>query len=105
MKIDLHIHSKEGSDGRWTLEAIFAEAHKRGIDLISITDHDSIDAQEKAIELARSYGIAYLTGVEMNVTFAHSDYKGEKSVSLDVLGYQFDIHDPPLVEKLKAMRV
>ena len=104
MKIDLHIHSKEGSDGRWTLEAIFAEAHKRRIDLISITDHDSIDAQEKAIELARSFGIAYLTGVEMNVTFSHPDYKGGKSVSLDVLGYQYNIHYPPLVEKLEALR-
>ena len=104
MKIDLHVHSKDGSDGRWSLEAIFAEAHKRGIDLISITDHDSIAAQEKAIELAQSYAIAYLTGVEMNVTFSHPAYKKGKSVSLDVLGYQFDIHHPPLVEKLKAMR-
>ena len=104
MKIDLHIHSKDGSDGRWTLEAIFAEAHKRRIDLISITDHDSIDAQEKAIELARSFGIAYLTGVEMNVTFSHPDYKGGKSVSLDVLGYQYDIHYSPLVEKLEDLR-
>jgi predicted metal-dependent phosphoesterase TrpH len=104
MKIDLHIHSKDGSDGRWTLEAIFAEAHKRGIDLISITDHDSIDAQEKAIELARSYGIVYLTGVEMNVTFSHQDYKKGKPVSLDVLGYQFNILYPLLVEKLETLR-
>jgi predicted metal-dependent phosphoesterase TrpH len=104
MKIDLHIHSKDGSDGRWTLEAIFAEAHKRGIDLISITDHDSIYAQEKAIELARAYGIAYLTGVEMNITFSHPDYKKGKPVSLDVLGYQYDIHHPPLVEKLQVLR-
>ena len=104
MKIDLHIHSKDGSDGRWTLEKIFAEAHKRHIDLISITDHDSIDAQAKAIELARSYGIAYLTGVEMNITFSHPDYKGGKAVSLDVLGYHYDIHYPPLVEKLEALR-
>jgi predicted metal-dependent phosphoesterase TrpH len=104
MKIDLHIHSKDGSDGRWTLEAIFAEAHKRHIDLISITDHDSIHAQEQARALARTYGIAYLTGVEMNVTFSHPDYKGGKPVSLDMLGYQYDIHYPPLVEKLEALR-
>ena len=86
------------------MEAIFAEAHKRGIDLISITDHDAIHAQERARELAQSYGIAYLTGVEMNVTFSHPDYKSGKAVSLDVLGYQFDIHNPPLVERLRAMR-
>jgi predicted metal-dependent phosphoesterase TrpH len=104
MKIDLHIHSKEGSDGRWTLEAIFAEAHKRHIDLISITDHDSIHAQEQARALAQSFAIAYLTGVELNVTFSHPDYKKGKPVSLDVLGYQYDIHSPPLVEKLETLR-
>jgi predicted metal-dependent phosphoesterase TrpH len=86
------------------LKAIFAEAHKRHIDLISITDHDSIHAQEQARALARTYGIAYLTGVEMNVTFSHPDYKGGKPVSLDMLGYQYDIHYPPLVEKLEALR-
>lgn len=104
MKIDLHIHSKEGSDGRWSLEAIFAEARQRGIDLIAITDHDSIHAQEQARALAQSSGIAYLSGVELNVTFAHPDFNTGKAVSLDVLGYQFDIYYPPLVERLRAMR-
>jgi len=105
MKIDLHIHSKEGSDGHWNLEDIFAEgAEKRQIDLLSITDHDSIHAQGLAIELARSYGIAYITGVELNVTFSHPGYKGGKPVSLDCLGYQYDIDNAVLVEKLEALR-
>lgn len=104
MKIDLHIHSKEGSDGRWSLEAIFAEARQRGIDLIAITDHDSIHAQEQARSLAHSTGIAYLTGVELNVTFSHPDFNKGKTISLDVLGYQFDIHHPSLMERLRAMR-
>jgi predicted metal-dependent phosphoesterase TrpH len=105
MKIDLHIHSRNGSDGHWSLEEIFAEGvQRRQIDLISIADHDSIHAQGQALELARSYGIAYLTGVELNVTFSHPGYLGGKSISLDCLGYQYDIHYPPLVEKLEALR-
>jgi predicted metal-dependent phosphoesterase TrpH len=105
MKIDLHIHSKEGSDGRWNLTKIFAEgAETKQIDLISITDHDSIAAQGQAIELARAHGMAYITGVELNVTFSHPDYKGGKWISLDCLGYQFDIEDAPLVKKLEALR-
>jgi predicted metal-dependent phosphoesterase TrpH len=40
----------------------------------------------------------------MNVTFSHPDYRGGRPVSLDVLGYQFDIHYPSLVEKLEALR-
>src|SRR4030042_88256 len=105
MKIDLHIHSKDGSDGRWNLAEIFAEgAERRQIDLISITDHDSISAQGLAIELARSYGIAYITGVELNVSFSHPGYRGGKPVSLDCLGYQYDIDNVVLVEKLEALR-
>jgi predicted metal-dependent phosphoesterase TrpH len=105
MKIDLHIHSKDGSDGRWSLTEIFAEgAERRQIDLISITDHDSISAQGRAIELARAHGMEYITGVELNVTFSHPDYKGGKSISLDCLGYQFDIDNAALVEKLDALR-
>jgi predicted metal-dependent phosphoesterase TrpH len=105
MKIDLHIHSKEGSDGHWTLEEIFAEgAQGRRIDLISITDHDSISAQGQAIALAQAYGMAYITGVELNVTFSHPAYKGGKLVSLDCLGYQFDIDNAVLMEKLETLR-
>ncbi|TFG90171.1 MAG: PHP domain-containing protein, partial [Syntrophobacterales bacterium] len=74
MKIDLHIHSKNGSDGRWTLEEIFAEASRREIDVMSITDHDAIHCQDEAIALAERYGIGYIPGVELNVTFSHPAY-------------------------------
>jgi len=105
MKIDLHIHSKEGSDGHWNLAEIFAEgARKRQIDIISITDHDSISAQGQALELAQTHGMMYITGVELNVVFSHPGYKGGKIVSLDCLGYQFDIDNAALVEKLNALR-
>jgi len=104
MKIDLHIHSRNGSDGRWNIEEIFAEASNREIGLISITDHDSISAQKDAQKLSDAYGIGYLTGVELNVTHAHSDYKGGKGVSLDFLGYQIDISYAPLVSKLEKLR-
>ena len=101
MKIDLHIHTKTGSDGNLSVEEIFKEARKRNIDLMSITDHDSVDAQKRAIALAREYGIAYITGVELNVTF---QYPGGKSISLNFLGYQYDINNQELRNKLQLMR-
>ncbi len=104
MKIDLHIHSKNGSDGRWTLEDIFAEASRRQIGLMSITDHDAIHCQDQAILLAKRYGINYIPGVELNVTFHHPPYKGGKGISLDFLGYGYDIHYQPLLEKLEKLR-
>jgi len=101
MKIDLHIHTRTCSDGNLSIEEVFKEAKKRNIDLMSITDHDSIDCQGKAIVLAREYGITYIPGVELNVTF---QYSGSKSISLDFLGYQYDINNQALKNKLQLIR-
>jgi predicted metal-dependent phosphoesterase TrpH len=102
MIIDLHIHSKS-SDGAFTVEEIFKEAKLRNIELMSITDHDSINCQEAAIDLAEKAGIRYVSGVELNVTFSHSKYHQGKPVSLDFLGYQFDANNKTLVDKLREM--
>lgn len=102
MIIDLHIHSS-CSDGNSTLEEIFKEAKVRNIELMSITDHDSIDCQEKAMALARRNGIRYISGVELNVTFSHPRYHKGKSVSLDLLGYQFDTESKELKNKLQQI--
>lgn len=86
------------------LTQIFEEASRRHIELISITDHDSIDCQEPAKGLADQYGIHYLYGLELNVTFSHPEYRGSKPISLDFLAYQYDLNSPPLVEKLAELR-
>lgn len=101
MKIDLHIHTKTGSDGNLPLEQVFQEAKRVNITFMSITDHDSIDCQEKAITLAGEHGISYITGVELNVTFLYPD---SKSVSLDFLGYQYDINNQELKDNLQMLR-
>ncbi len=101
MKIDLHIHTKTCSDGNLSIEEVFREAKGRNIDLMSVTDHDSIDCQERAMALAKEYGIFYITGVELNVTFP---YPGSKSISLDFLGYRYDINNKELKNKLQLIR-
>ncbi len=103
MKIDLHIHSRNGSDGKWTLEQIFPEAKRRRISLLSITDHDSVKAQKEAMALAETNGIRYLTGVELNVTISHPRYTKGKDASLDFLGYGYDISNRALKEKLQEL--
>jgi predicted metal-dependent phosphoesterase TrpH len=103
MIIDLHIHSKSCSDGSLTVQEIVKEAKIRNIGLMSITDHDSIGCQEEAIALTRKSGIHYIPGVELNVTFSQPRYHEGKSVSLDFLGYQFDIENRKLKDKLQEM--
>ena len=102
----MQIHTKTGSDGNLPVEEVFREAKRRDIELLSITDHDSIAAQAKAVALAKQYGISYITGIELNVTFEYPPDAGKsaKSVSLDFLGYQYDIENRELKNKLKLMR-
>jgi predicted metal-dependent phosphoesterase TrpH len=102
MKIDLHIHTRTCSDGNLSIEEVFQEAKKRNIDLMSTTDHDSVDCQERAIALAGKNGISYITGVEINVTFHYPE--GNKDVSLDFLGYGYDIGNQELKSKLQLLK-
>lgn len=104
MKIDLHIHSKDCSDGKMSLSRIFVEADKRDIGLISITDHDNIQCQKSARALAWEHGIDYLPGVELNISFSHPDYRKGKAASLDVLGYGYDIYNKEINDKLKTLQ-
>jgi predicted metal-dependent phosphoesterase TrpH len=100
VKIDLHIHTRTGSDGSLSVEEVFGEAEKRGIGLISITDHDSIDHQKQVIEIAGMHNIMCVTGVELNVTFEYHS----KSVSLDFLGYGYNTDNEELLRKLQLIR-
>jgi len=101
MKIDLHIHTRSCSDGNLSIEEVFREAKNRKIDFMSTTDHDSIDCQGRAITLAKKFGITYITGVELNVTF---QYPVNKSVSLDFLGYQYENDNQELKSKLQLIK-
>jgi predicted metal-dependent phosphoesterase TrpH len=102
MIIDLHIHSNH-SDGALSVKEIVREAKLRNIGFMSITDHDSIDCQQVAIDLAEKAGIRYVSGVELNVTFSHPRYREGKPISLDFLGYQFDVNNNALADKLRQM--
>lgn len=104
MKIDLHIHTSTGSDGAFTVDQVFQEARLRGIDVMSITDHDSVEAQQQALQLADESAIVYLTGIELNVTFPYSDGQSQRSLSLDFLGYGYDIDNRELRDKLLLLR-
>jgi len=102
VRIDLHIHTKTCSDGNLTIEEVFQEAKRRAIDFISITDHDSVNCQKRAIALARNHEMSYITGIELNVAFHYQ--KGHKDVSLDFLGYGYDIDNQELNDKLRLLK-
>ena len=51
--IDLHIHS-EYSDGSWSPREIVEDSMKKGLKIISITDHDVLAGYEEAVAYCES---------------------------------------------------
>jgi predicted metal-dependent phosphoesterase TrpH len=64
MLIDTHIHT-DHSDGRHSPARVIADAGSAGVGLLSITDHDCVDAYPEAVRLAAERGIKIIPGVEL----------------------------------------
>jgi predicted metal-dependent phosphoesterase TrpH len=83
MIADLHCHSR-CSDGSLTIEELVIAAKSRGIETLSITDHDTIAGQERAKRSAFEYGINYIPGIEI------SAYDPGTEKKVHILGYGFE---------------
>lgn len=66
---DLHCHST-ASDGELTPLQLIEKAHAIGVELFSITDHDTLAAQSFAQTHASQLGLPYVTGVELTAEYA-----------------------------------
>ncbi|MDE6058920.1 MAG: PHP domain-containing protein [Clostridia bacterium] len=78
MRADLHIHTIY-SDGANTPEEIARRARAAGVELISMTDHDSLGGLEEKRAAAEKCGLKFVSGWEV------SSYEGDK---VHVLGYR-----------------
>jgi len=82
--IDLHMHSRY-SDGTESVIELLQKAESLGMQLISITDHDSIEAhlELQNIDVKKYFSGSVILGVEFK-----SYYKG---VAVEVLCYNYDL--------------
>ena len=84
-RIDLHIHST-ASDGKLTPAEIVREAAERGLTVIALADHDSIDGIAPAIRAAQAFpGLKVIPGVEISTDIPSGE--------LHMLGYFIDYTD------------
>ncbi len=65
---DLHCHSTY-SDGTLAPHALAGLAAAQGVDLWALTDHDTLAGQPEAREGAQAQGLAWVSGVEVSVSF------------------------------------
>ena len=66
MRADLHLHTT-ASDGSDTPRELLCKARENGIDVVSITDHDTI-AGLKELSVEDFNGLKVITGIEFSWT-------------------------------------
>lgn len=77
-KGDLHIHSKY-SDGKFSINDLLDMYKKNQYDIVSITDHDTLEGSREAIEYGKLIGIKVIAGIEIS-----TKHNGEE---VHILGY------------------
>ncbi len=87
---DLHTHSLY-SDGDRTPGALVALAREKGLAMLAVTDHDSVDGVREAVAAGREAGLAVIPAVEMDT---------EWPTELHMLGYGIDTENAALCAAL-----
>jgi predicted metal-dependent phosphoesterase TrpH len=89
--IDLHAHTT-ASDGLDSPVGLVELAARRGLSVLAVTDHDTVDAIAEAEEAASERGITLVPGVELSTTVPTGE--------VHVLGYFVDRHDDAFIASL-----
>jgi hypothetical protein len=93
---DLQCHSLH-SDGTLSPTEVVDRAHRDGIELLALTDHDTVDGVKEAASAARGHGMRLSPAAEIScVDGVHED--------LHVCGYELDVDSPELLAALVDWR-
>ena len=95
MRADLHAHSAL-SDGTDTPAGLVEAAAAAGLDVVAITDHDSVAGWDEATLAAHRYGVVLVPGIEVSCR-AHD-------ISVHLLAYLPDPRHPELRAELDRTR-
>lgn len=97
MIFDLHIHTTY-SDGALSPEEIIDLATKKGMDGIAITDHDTVNGIESALNISKKHKKLYvIPGIEFGTIFENEE--------VHVLGYFIDYKSKILIDAIDMLRV
>ncbi len=94
-RFDLQSHSTH-SDGALPAEDVVRLAAEAGVELLALSDHDTISGVAEAIEAGERYGVKIVPAVEISAVDAGSPVPRE----LHILGYDIDHTGPPMTDRL-----
>jgi predicted metal-dependent phosphoesterase TrpH len=95
LQYDLHSHSI-ASDGTLSPFELVTAAHAAGVDVLALTDHDTLDGLVEAGQTARELGLQLVPGVEISVSW--------QSQTIHVLGLNVDPACKTLQTGLESLR-
>jgi len=85
--IDLHTHTT-ASDGRCMPSELVERAAAAGVTVLSVTDHDTVDACQATASACAAAGITFVPGIEITAV--------RDEVDVHILGYFLDARSPGL---------
>lgn len=95
-QVDLHIHST-ASDGKLSPADIVRKSAEKGLTIIALTDHDSVDGITSALAAAKAFPqLRVIPGVELSTDVPAGE--------VHVLGYFVDYTDRAFRAALERMR-
>lgn len=97
MLIDLHSHSK-ASDGQLTGKELVERAANRQVDILAITDHDSVDglAQARQTIIDKDLKLTLIDGIEITSNWLNHE--------IHVVGVNIDPQHPALTELIEVQK-
>lgn len=94
-RADLHCHTTM-SDGTFTPTELVEEAARRGLAAIAVTDHDSVDGIEEALQAARGTQVRVVPGVEISTDVSDGE--------VHILGFCINYKNEGLLGLLESQR-
>jgi predicted metal-dependent phosphoesterase TrpH len=96
LRVDLHLHST-ASDGRFSPAELVRKAAAEGLSIIALTDHDTVNGIDAALEAAKSFpGLRLIPGIEISTDAPAGE--------VHILGYFIDHTDANFQNALEKMR-
>lgn len=94
--VDLHVHSVF-SDGTFTPSELVDLATENDLVAFALTDHDTVDGIDEAMNAAKDSTIDVIPGVELSCEYTISK---ERKKEIHILGYQLDWKQKELCDTL-----
>jgi predicted metal-dependent phosphoesterase TrpH len=92
---DLHLHTT-ASDGTMSPAELVRYAQEKGLKVIAITDHDTIEGLSEGIQEGNKVGLEVIPGVELSAD--------APTGTMHLLGYYIDPDSSELADKLRVLQ-